>query len=180
MSQQDDSFFAPSAMGTDSHNRARAMFGLPGDPTARGAPTQFDASFDGYDGYDDSLAYQQQQQHHHHRTREVELDESMEYAGAHQEASLVEPSSEGYHVYDTTNPDVTQETEREHEAGDTTYPESEGSSIDPEEDPIAWAERLDEIAGKLEMSEAEARALRWGPSIGSQQDGGFAVVWVQL
>lgn len=58
----------------------------------------------------------------------------------------------------------------EHE---TTYGESDGSSAayDPDDDPEAWAERLDELAGVLEMSEVEARALRRGPAVARERDG---------
>ncbi|WVQ83862.1 hypothetical protein IAT38_006006 [Cryptococcus sp. DSM 104549] len=43
---------------------------------------------------------------------------------------------------------------------------SEGSSgmYDPDADPEAFARRLDELAGVLEMGEVEAKAMRWGPS----------------
>lgn len=70
--------------------------------------------------------------------------------------------------------DQTQELqpEEEEQEGDTTYPESESSAaFDPDEDPEGWAERLDELAGVMEVSEAEARALRWGPAIGLEKDG---------
>lgn len=64
------------------------------------------------------------------------------------------------------------EEEEEEVEGDETYPESESSAAyDPDEDPEGWAERLDELAGVLEVSEEEARALRWGPAIGLEKDG---------
>lgn len=67
-----------------------------------------------------------------------------------------------------------QPEEEEEQEGDTTYPDSESSAaFDPDEDPEGWAERLDELAGVLEVSEAEARALRWGPAIGLEKDGKF-------
>lgn len=49
---------------------------------------------------------------------------------------------------------------------DESY-ESEGSSavFDPDNDPAGFAERLDELAGVMEMGEVETRALRWGPSM---------------
>lgn len=69
--------------------------------------------------------------------------------------------------------DLQQEEEEEQE-GDTTYPDSESSAaFDPDEDPEGWAERLDELAGVLEVSEAESRALRWGPAIGLEKDGEY-------
>jgi len=51
---------------------------------------------------------------------------------------------------------------------------SEASSVmfDRDLDPEGWAKRLDELAGVLEMGEEEARALRWGPALGRERDGG--------
>jgi hypothetical protein len=45
---------------------------------------------------------------------------------------------------------------------------SETSSVmfDAEADPEGFAKRLDELAGVLEKSEEEVRALKWGPPIG--------------
>ncbi|AAW43228.1 hypothetical protein CNBD0960 [Cryptococcus deneoformans B-3501A] len=45
---------------------------------------------------------------------------------------------------------------------------SDGSSdlYDPDADPEAFAKRLDELAGVLEMNEVEATALKWDPPIG--------------
>lgn len=68
-----------------------------------------------------------------------------------------------------------EEEEEEGEEADESYPESEGSSaaFDPDNDPVGFAERLDELAGVLEMGEAEARALRWGPAMGRGNHGKF-------
>lgn len=45
---------------------------------------------------------------------------------------------------------------------------SDGSSdlYDPDADPEAFAKRLDELAGVLEMNEVEQTALKWDPPIG--------------
>ncbi|BEJ17544.1 hypothetical protein CspHIS471_0609450 [Cutaneotrichosporon sp. HIS471] len=59
-----------------------------------------------------------------------------------------------------------------HGDGDEYYDEqdsfSERSSavFDPDNDPAGFAERLDELAGVMEIGEEEARALRWGPNLG--------------
>ncbi|EIW68622.1 hypothetical protein TREMEDRAFT_57164, partial [Tremella mesenterica DSM 1558] len=49
---------------------------------------------------------------------------------------------------------------------------SEGSSAeyDPETNPEEWANRLDELAGVLEVGEEEARAIRWGPALGQDRN----------
>ncbi|WVR04358.1 hypothetical protein IAU60_001359 [Kwoniella sp. DSM 27419] len=62
--------------------------------------------------------------------------------------------------------------EGEVEGEEEEYAESEGSSAqyDPDADPEGFAQRLDELAGVLEMGEEEARALRWGPAIGRERD----------
>lgn len=52
-----------------------------------------------------------------------------------------------------------------------SYDTESSNAFDPDEDPEGWAERIDELAGVLEMSEAEARALRWGPAIGAERGG---------
>lgn len=86
-------------------------------------------------------------------------------------------------------PDVTQDTEME-----AAYPEDDGAEhghdtslstdaeydsdasslgFHPDDNPEAWAERLDELAGVLEMSEGEARAMRWGPPIGAERGGEY-------
>jgi len=58
----------------------------------------------------------------------------------------------------------------EKEEGDA---KSETSSVmfDYDVDPEGFARRLDELAGTLEVGEEEARALRWGPSIGKEANG---------
>lgn len=78
-----------------------------------------------------------------------------------------------YEEEDTQEEEAEHEHEEQAEEGDTTYPDSDSSSaaFDPDEDPGGWAERLDELAGLLEVSEEEARALRWGPAIGLETDG---------
>ncbi|KAK4683951.1 hypothetical protein P7C73_g6257, partial [Tremellales sp. Uapishka_1] len=62
---------------------------------------------------------------------------------------------------------------------DETYPESENSSaaFDPEVDPVGYSKRLDELAGTLEMSEGEARATRWGPSLRRKSDSVEPLPW---
>ncbi|WOO77863.1 uncharacterized protein LOC62_01G001421 [Vanrija pseudolonga] len=89
--------------------------------------------------------------------------EEPSFAGGYPDESYgsFEDDPEGIEVDGTEVP--------EHE---TTYGESDGSSAayDPDDDPEAWAERLDELAGVLEMSEVEARALRWGPAVGRERD----------
>lgn len=80
---------------------------------------------------------------------------------------------ESYEQADETQ--EAQQEEEEEQEGDTTYPDSESSAaFDPDEDPEGWAERLDELAGILEVSEEEARALRWGPAIGLEKDGEYS------
>lgn len=61
----------------------------------------------------------------------------------------------------------------EDEDGDAV---SEGSSADYDRvnDPEVYAKRLDGLAGVLEMREDEARAIKWGPSIGRERDGELA------
>jgi hypothetical protein len=49
--------------------------------------------------------------------------------------------------------------------------ETSSGMFDPEADPEGWERRLDELAGELEMSEVEARALRWGPPMERQKEG---------
>ncbi|KAK8846656.1 hypothetical protein IAR55_005743 [Kwoniella newhampshirensis] len=68
-------------------------------------------------------------------------------------------------------PQANEEQEEEGE-GDETYAQSESSSADydPDADPEAFARRLDELAGVLEVGEEEARALRWGPALGRERD----------
>lgn len=44
--------------------------------------------------------------------------------------------------------------------------ETSSAMYDPATDPEGFAKRLDELAGTLEISEEEARALRQGPAIG--------------
>ena len=68
------------------------------------------------------------------------------------------------------------------EAGGGDEGEDEGSDsssamFDREADPEGWARRLDELAGVLEVGEEEARAIRWGPTIGKerQRDGLWSV-----
>lgn len=69
------------------------------------------------------------------------------------------------------------EEEEEEEIGeeeDDDLGGSETSSImfDAEADPEGFAKRLDELAGVLEKSEQEVRALKWGPPIGKGVKGG--------
>ena len=45
----------------------------------------------------------------------------------------------------------------------TTARSDSSSFFEAETDPVAWARRLDEIAGIMEMTETEERALRCGP-----------------
>lgn len=166
--RQDDSFFGPGAAGSPEDTgatrmRARAWFGLPSDPTRRGGPSQFDEDFDpdetrSYGGIPHLLV--------------PDGDDTMDQDEAIPErepddTGVAHTSDVQQQEYDATN------VHEQHEQADTTYPESETSSaaFDPDDDPEQWAERLDELAGKLEVSEAEARAVRWGPAIGSQRNG---------
>lgn len=49
--------------------------------------------------------------------------------------------------------------------------ETSSAMYDPSADPEGFARRLDELAGVLEMSGAEAKALREGPIIGKGKKG---------
>ena len=59
---------------------------------------------------------------------------------------------------------------------------SETSSVifNHEADPEGWAKRLDELAGVLETSEVEARAIRWGPAIGHDKDGASLYLLLEM
>lgn len=80
--------------------------------------------------------------------------------------SFIEGNYEG-EEYDEDEDEDEEEGDVEIAEADDSY-ESEGSSdiFDPDNDPVGFAERLDELAGVMEMGEVEARALRWGPSMG--------------
>ncbi|OCF30459.1 hypothetical protein I316_07895 [Kwoniella heveanensis BCC8398] len=62
--------------------------------------------------------------------------------------------------------------EGEGEEDDEGYAHSESSSAqyDPDADPEGFAQRLDELAGVLEVGEEEARAVRWGPAVGKERE----------
>lgn len=47
-------------------------------------------------------------------------------------------------------------------AEDDAMSDTSSAMYDPEADPDAYARRLDELAGVLEMGEQEARSMRWG------------------
>lgn len=51
------------------------------------------------------------------------------------------------------------------EGGEETFSEGSSAVFDPDNDPAGFAERLDELAGVLEVREDEARAVRWGPDL---------------
>lgn len=52
--------------------------------------------------------------------------------------------------------------------------ETSSAMFDAEADPEGFAKRLDELAGVLEKSEEEVRALKWGPPIGKGVKGVFS------
>ncbi|OXG83751.1 hypothetical protein C349_02730 [Cryptococcus neoformans var. grubii Br795] len=62
--------------------------------------------------------------------------------------------------------------EAEEEMDESYDNASDGSSdlYDPDADPEAFAKRLDELAGVLEMNEVEATALKWDPPIGKDHE----------
>lgn len=179
MSERDDSFFAPPRASSASHDprahmqaqsrmRARQMFGLPSDPTSHHPSSEFDD----YGSFDQSYAAA--------ASYEIGDEELMEEGGDimdedddDQDERDAEDELDGMAGYEHGH-----EGEGEEQA-DNTYLESDASSaaFDPDDDPEAWAERLDELAGTLEMSEAEARALRWGPAIGRERDGEQPPTW---
>ena len=88
------------------------------------------------------------------------------------------PQSQQGIQYDQASPEqggISEEQEEEEEGeeqGEEDEEMSEGSSADydAEADPEGWAKRLDELAGVLEISEEEARAVRWGPALGPDRD----------
>ncbi|WWD00242.1 hypothetical protein V866_007151 [Kwoniella sp. B9012] len=67
------------------------------------------------------------------------------------------------------------EEEEEEEMGEEgSYEASESSSAqyDPDADPEGFAQRLDELAGVLEIGEEESKAIRWGLPISRKQKQG--------
>ncbi|KAL1408470.1 hypothetical protein Q8F55_005282 [Vanrija albida] len=160
-----------------AHAAARRQYGLPpADPTYR--PHGFSAAAP---DADDSLEFDDDSAELYARNStpvprgragplftaaNPDAEESFAAEG-YADASFAEGSYESYEEQDGIEVDGTEVPEQE-----TTYAESEGSSAayDPDDDPEAWAERLDELAGVLEMSEVEARALRWGPAVGRERD----------
>ncbi|GMK57499.1 hypothetical protein CspeluHIS016_0403330 [Cutaneotrichosporon spelunceum] len=137
MSADDDSFFNPSP--------APAQLYIPHPSTDEQSDPSVEASFSYHDRYDrDDLS------------DDVGLTPD---SRAEVEAYRRQVRAEG------------REYEDEDEDQDRYYDEqesySEGSSavFDPDNDPAGFAERLDELAGVMEIGEEEARALRWGPSL---------------
>ena len=51
------------------------------------------------------------------------------------------------------------------EGAEETFSEGSSAVFDADNDPAGFAERLDELAGVLEVREDEARAVRWGPDL---------------
>jgi hypothetical protein len=64
-----------------------------------------------------------------------------------------------------------EDEEEEEEEGEDGASETSSAMYDAEADPEGYAQRLDELAGVLEIGERESRALKWGPGIGRERDG---------
>lgn len=62
-------------------------------------------------------------------------------------------------------PDESGMGAEEAEGEDDGMSDTSSAMYDPEADPDAFARRLDELAGVLEMGEQEARAIRWGVAV---------------
>ncbi|WVW78802.1 hypothetical protein I302_100764 [Kwoniella bestiolae CBS 10118] len=60
----------------------------------------------------------------------------------------------------------------EEEEGSYEASESSSAQYDPEADPEGFAQRLDELAGVLEIGEEESKAIRWGLPISKKQKRG--------
>ena len=74
----------------------------------------------------------------------------------------------------TVESSISHEEEKEEGEGETAeLSDSSSAMFEKDLDPEGWAERLDELAGVLEVGEEEARAMRWGLPLDLDQDGGF-------
>ncbi|WWD21964.1 hypothetical protein CI109_106452 [Kwoniella shandongensis] len=103
-----------------------------------------------------------------------ELDESADYPNQWGGASspVGEGDASASYEYEGASGIPVEEGEEEEGEGEESYAQSESSSADydADADPEAFARRLDELAGVLEVGEEEARALRWGPAMGRERD----------
>ncbi|WVQ97742.1 hypothetical protein IAU59_004856 [Kwoniella sp. CBS 9459] len=63
-----------------------------------------------------------------------------------------------------------EEDEEGEEEEEYAQSESSSAQYDPDADPEGFAQRLDELAGVLEVGEEEARAIRWGPAMAKDRD----------
>jgi hypothetical protein len=131
----DDSFFNPRG--------ARAPLYLPRPPTGDESDVSADATFFG---------------RHHPEEPEEGAEEGLTAdSRAEVEAYRQQVRAEGREDED--------EDEYYDEGAEETFSEGSSAVFDADNDPAGFAERLDELAGVLEVREDEARAVRWGPDL---------------
>ncbi|KAK6904067.1 hypothetical protein I203_107581 [Kwoniella mangroviensis CBS 8507] len=109
-----------------------------------------------------------------------EMDESFEQpnrwrATGDRGASPPDISTSTAYDYGQQDEQEQDDEEEEEEVGvEGSYEASESSSAqyDPDTDPEGFAQRLDELAGVLEIGEEESKAIRWGLPISQKQKQG--------
>ncbi|WVF70149.1 hypothetical protein IAT40_004937 [Kwoniella sp. CBS 6097] len=89
---------------------------------------------------------------------------------ATEEASFEYGVDNGVNEDEDNGVDSGMEDGAEEEEEEYAQSESSSAQYDPDADPEGFAQRLDELAGVLEVGEEEARALRWGPAMGKERD----------
>ncbi|WWC67596.1 uncharacterized protein I206_101506 [Kwoniella pini CBS 10737] len=152
--EEGDSLFSLPGPST----RPRALYQTPPQSTS-GPPPPIGL------GYNSSIVPQ------HLPNADESFDQSNRWNGGASPPGGSSTSQDNYEDENDENDESNAINGDQVEGEEDSYEASEGSSAqyDPDADPEGFAQRLDELAGTLEISEAERKAISWGLPISSKQ-----------